>query len=831
MLKKLHSNELRLNLATQRKFLNDLYYKLQEDQYVNKKLAANKLVEKLRGTLNDLAKTLALRDKINKEIENQKIKDENEAKAEKAINKIDTNSSALSNADSFLFANTKHISKKKSFFKTGTLKSANEMKKNTLLGDKTANGSGRIKITPLQKQQFATKELEEEFEDKTLIDIAKLEIDDTDDKEAVNDFLNHYISEFAQCIFYMNTVDSKKDFLLLQLLHKISKVIIITEKLAKLAMDGAAPEDEDSSKQLEAQKNIEKISRFSTKGSGIGMQLFNKVKNNEKDNIRGKSRFIPHGSHQISASSGTKDFMTKEVFSSSDSQRDSKFGNAIPAPGFLPNPNFTEKDIQRYDLDSIYIGPQIWDPIFSGFYFMKYEIFIKYLKLSYKIDLPFTFDGKDFNSMNVRESFLVKDDKITLKNYQVWADFFSLGEIITMMCTDLTGDKLAIDEQFRESFNCPHAYAFKIKRKTPQELKETIDPDKDWRELIFMLYNLGLKHISHKCINNPWPQRIFTPKQSFIINPTQKPLNNSGVQYENMSMFDVENDELLYSVKEEDTSGYKYVTFYFDQPLDKESLSKTLPFPFKPVVVEDYSVEARKNTGNSISLFENKNSELDIIDDPSDFSVGNKTKILDGDRVVVKSSSTVVVPIEEIVLKLDKIKTIEMLDWILKQNTKLVKSIFPKCKFDKDECLDYILTHNFSKVEKNVLDEGCAELSTETKHQPTFHKIFNTDIIIQQLDDQKFNSDEVEVDVVLRKSSQSNLFKEDLDIYLQIDSTCMNKFQERLSIFEEMGRIDDMLYETDDFIGVKSKDGDPSVKINRRKELKNYDSFLDSEIE
>jgi len=43
----------------------------------------------------------------------------------------------------------------------------------------------------------------------------------------------------------------------------------------------------------------------------------------------------------------------------------------------------------------------------------------------------------------------------------------------------------------------------------------------------------------------------MTPKKTFI-HGSQNPLNNSKLSYENMSMFDLEKDELLYSVKEEE---------------------------------------------------------------------------------------------------------------------------------------------------------------------------------------------------------------------------------------------------------------------------------------
>ena len=78
----------------------------------------------------------------------------------------------------------------------------------------------------------------------------------------------------------------------------------------------------------------------------------------------------------------------------------------------------------------------MWNPIFRSFYFLKYEIFIKTLELYYKIEFPFTADGKDFNSANVKEAFRIRNDKITLEKYLEFADFYSLGKTIQMLCSE-----------------------------------------------------------------------------------------------------------------------------------------------------------------------------------------------------------------------------------------------------------------------------------------------------------------------------------------------------------------------------------------------------------
>ena len=224
----------------------------------------------------------------------------------------------------------------------------------------------------------------------------------------------------------------------LSLLHKISSIILITEKLNKLAMEGSS---------IETNKTVQQVD-FSSKID-------------QNNNIL----------------SSPKKF--------------SQYLGGSPR-SFLPE-KIEEPKI--YDLDSIFLCSQLWDPIFGSFYFLKYEIFLKTIELNYKIKLPFSAEGKDFNSRNVKEIFRVKDDKITLPNYLIWADF-SLAEIITISCTDLTGDKLSIPEEFKNHFDYPNPYIFKIKIPSENEILNTSDPDIEWRMLLFILFNYGLKHIN-----------------------------------------------------------------------------------------------------------------------------------------------------------------------------------------------------------------------------------------------------------------------------------------------------------------------------------------------
>ena len=56
-------------------------------------------------------------------------------------------------------------------------------------------------------------------------------------------------------------------------------------------------------------------------------------------------------------------------------------------------------------------------------------------------------------------------------------------------------------------------------------------------------------------------------------------------------------------------------------------------------------------------------------------------------------------------------------------------------------------------------------------------------IFLEKFDAELFNTEELEKEVVLQDSNKSMLLSEDLDILLQIDSTSMEKFQERLEIF------------------------------------------------
>ena len=50
---------------------------------------------------------------------------------------------------------------------------------------------------------------------------------------------------------------------------------------------------------------------------------------------------------------------------------------------------------------------------------------------------------------------------------------------------------------------------------------------------------------------------------------------------------------------------------------------------------------------------------------------------------------------------------------------------------------------------------------------------------------------------MLQDSRKSILLSEELDLFLKIDEITMDKFPQRLELFEEMSKYDEMLYKTD----------------------------------
>mmetsp|Transcript_32740 Transcript_32740/g.29023 ORF Transcript_32740/g.29023 Transcript_32740/m.29023 type:complete len:219 (+) Transcript_32740:405-1061(+) len=198
----------------------------------------------------------------------------------------------------------------------------------------------------------------------------------------------------------------------------------------------------------------------------------------------------------------------------------------------------------------------------------------------------------------------------------------------------------------------------------------------------------------------------------------------------------------------------------------------------------------------------------------------------DGDRDRVKE----IVSPEEIILKMDRIRTMQMLDWQLKEHTRKVKASFPRFKFDLEYSMDYLLKHHFKRIQKIIYEEALKDLDKDIKHQGTFQILTQPYKTQEYLEKEKFTQSELEKDVMLQDSRPNMLINEHLDIFLKIDEITAEKFPERLKIFEQMANMDDLLYQTDDCIGITKKIGMIPAKINRRKELKDYDTLLNIQI-
>ena len=79
------------------------------------------------------------------------------------------------------------------------------------------------------------------------------------------------------------------------------------------------------------------------------------------------------------------------------------------------DPVESEKQIDTTYIPKLGINSEIWDDVFSKFYEMKYEIFLNTFENVYKWKLPFTHNGKDYNSKNMIKALRIHSGKIRLK--------------------------------------------------------------------------------------------------------------------------------------------------------------------------------------------------------------------------------------------------------------------------------------------------------------------------------------------------------------------------------------------------------------------------------
>lgn len=84
-----------------------------------------------------------------------------------------------------------------------------------------------------QKHQFKTKQFEEDISDETIMKIIKLEIDDSEEAE---NFIQFFLDDFNMTVWCIESFNT------LSLLHKVSHIVLIIQKLNKLAMDGSTIE-------------------------------------------------------------------------------------------------------------------------------------------------------------------------------------------------------------------------------------------------------------------------------------------------------------------------------------------------------------------------------------------------------------------------------------------------------------------------------------------------------------------------------------------------------------------------------------------------------------